>query len=318
MRYGVPYKGSKNAIVKWVIDNLPKADTFVDLFAGGCAVTHGAMLSGKYRNFIVNDINDVPQLFLDAVGGKFKDERRWIDRETFNRLKDTDEYVATCWSFGNNRRDYLYGRHIEPWKKALHYARVLGDRSLLRDMGIESDGSRLDVKAHHQEYAHKYRTWLLKARHIATPKTLQRLDSLGRLESCELLQSLNNLERLQSLQSLQRLQSLKNLESLQRLQKDYREVDLPKGSIIYCDIPYRSSKESYTKDKEVNNFDYEAFYRWASHQTERLVVSEYDMPSDRFVKIAEKTKTSLLASNGTNGYVKEGLWIPIHQQELWR
>ena len=303
MRYGVPYKGSKNAIAKWIIDILPEADTFVDLFAGGCAVTHGAMLSGKYKNFMVNDINDLPQLFLDAVNGKFKDERRWIDRETFNRLKDTNEYVATCWSFGNNRRSYLYGRHIEPWKKALHYARVLGDRSLLRDMGIESDGSRLDVKAHHQEYAHKYRTWLLKARHIATPKTLQRLDSLGRLESCESLQSLQNLERLQRLQSLQ---------------KDYREVDLPKGSIVYCDIPYMSSKEGYSKDKEVNNFDYESFYRWASHQTERLVVSEYDMPSNRFVKIAEKTKTSLSASNGTNGYVKEGLWIPIHQQELWR
>lgn len=30
MRYGLPYKGSKNAIAKWIIGNLPKADTFVD------------------------------------------------------------------------------------------------------------------------------------------------------------------------------------------------------------------------------------------------------------------------------------------------
>ena len=35
MRYGLPYKGSKNQIAEWIIQNLPKADTFVDLFAGG-------------------------------------------------------------------------------------------------------------------------------------------------------------------------------------------------------------------------------------------------------------------------------------------
>lgn len=57
MRYGLPYKGSKNAIAEWIIDNLPSADTFVDLFCGGGAVTHRAMLSGKYRKFIMNDID---------------------------------------------------------------------------------------------------------------------------------------------------------------------------------------------------------------------------------------------------------------------
>ena len=47
MRYGVPYQGSKNQIARWVIDNLPEDKILVDLFAGGCAVTHAAMLSGK-------------------------------------------------------------------------------------------------------------------------------------------------------------------------------------------------------------------------------------------------------------------------------
>lgn len=35
MRYGLPYKGSKNQIAKWLIDQLPPAETFVDLFFGG-------------------------------------------------------------------------------------------------------------------------------------------------------------------------------------------------------------------------------------------------------------------------------------------
>ena len=48
MNYGLPYQGSKNAIAEWVIGQLPEAETFVDLFCGGCAITHAAMLSGKY------------------------------------------------------------------------------------------------------------------------------------------------------------------------------------------------------------------------------------------------------------------------------
>lgn len=34
-KYGTPYKGSKSAIADWIVDNLPEADTLVDLFAGG-------------------------------------------------------------------------------------------------------------------------------------------------------------------------------------------------------------------------------------------------------------------------------------------
>lgn len=32
MRYGLPYKGSKNSIAEWIVRQLPYADTFVDLF----------------------------------------------------------------------------------------------------------------------------------------------------------------------------------------------------------------------------------------------------------------------------------------------
>ena len=49
MRYGLPYKGSKNSIAEWIVDSLPRADIFVDLFFGGGAITHRAMLTGKYK-----------------------------------------------------------------------------------------------------------------------------------------------------------------------------------------------------------------------------------------------------------------------------
>ena len=132
IHYGLPYKGSKNLIAKWVCDNLPAADNFYDLFCGGCAITHYAMLSGKYKTYTINDIDWKPvELFVNAIHGKYADETRWISREDFYRLKDTDPYVALCWSFGNNGRNYLYGKDIEPYKKAMHYAIVLRDYSLI-------------------------------------------------------------------------------------------------------------------------------------------------------------------------------------------
>ena len=66
MRYGVPYQGSKNKICKWVIDNLPSGNVLVDLFAGGCSVTHAGLLSGKWDYFIAFDYDQFER-WLDAV-----------------------------------------------------------------------------------------------------------------------------------------------------------------------------------------------------------------------------------------------------------
>ena len=52
MRYGLPYIGSKNAIAEWVVDLLPEADVLCDLFCGGCAITHCALLKNKYKKTI--------------------------------------------------------------------------------------------------------------------------------------------------------------------------------------------------------------------------------------------------------------------------
>lgn len=136
MRYGLPYKGSKNKLAERIVRLLPSKAHLVDLFCGGCAVSHAALLMGKYGHIHINDINWMcPTLFLDALSGKYEDDTRWISREDFFRLKDTDPYVAVVWSFGNNMRDYLYSREIEPLKKAIHYAIFFGDYSLGKELG---------------------------------------------------------------------------------------------------------------------------------------------------------------------------------------
>ena len=210
MRYGLPYQGSKSKLAERIVALLPEAEHLYDLFAGGCAVTHCAMTVsngpfGKWRHIHANDIADMPQLFRAAISGKYRDERRWISREDFHRLKASDPYVRSVWSFGNKGMDYLYSRELEPYKKALHemlFAETVQQRRVL------------------------YR------------KVVQLLhDQLGKASPAS-LQSLQSLQRLQRLQSLERLQSLQSLETTQL---DYREVEIKPDSVIYADPPYRGT-----------------------------------------------------------------------------
>lgn len=146
MTYGIPYMGSKNKIAKDIIELLPRGERLVDLFAGGCAITNCALLSGKWKSVHANDINaKIIQLFKDALEGKFEDEKRWISREDFLELRDKDELVKVCWSFGNNRTTYLYSKKIEQYKKACHYAVVFDDWSLLEQLCPETVGAAREV-----------------------------------------------------------------------------------------------------------------------------------------------------------------------------
>ncbi len=85
---------------------------------------------------------------------------------------------------------------------------------------------------------------------------------------------------------------------------------IPKGSVVYCDIPYRDTNV-YDKD---NAFEYERFYDWCAHQTEPVFISSYEMPRDRFTCIDEITHRSTLSAT-TNIQVTERIFIPNHQEQ---
>ena len=162
--YGFPYMGSKNRLAEKIVKLFPDAENFYDLFCGGCAITHRALIENRWKNYVINDIDSrCPTLFLDAINGKFKNETRWISREDFYNLKDDDGYVAFCWSFGNNEKGYLYSKEIEPWKKALHYARVFDDFSLFEEMEIKlKSASRIGIEKNKKELKEKYIIWYVK------------------------------------------------------------------------------------------------------------------------------------------------------------
>ena len=164
MKYGLPYKGSKNRLAEHIVRLMPKADHLIDLFCGGCAVSHAAMLAGKYKHIHINDCDWRPvTLFMDVLAGRYQDDTRWISREQFIQLKDTDPYVAIIWSFGNNMRDYLYSREIEPLKRAIHYAIFYDDYKPAAELGHDltfidqlTDTRRkyIAVKRYFEQYGH--------------------------------------------------------------------------------------------------------------------------------------------------------------------
>lgn len=131
----MPMQGSKSKIAERIIDLLPPATHFYDLFGGGCSLTHAALLSGKYEHVHANDITDSVVLFKDAIEGnldKYEPER-FRTREDFEAEKDSDPFTRIVYSFGNDQKSYLYSRQIEDYKRAVHemiYAPTPNERRL--------------------------------------------------------------------------------------------------------------------------------------------------------------------------------------------
>lgn len=197
--YGVPYQGNKSRIADIIINILPSGKRLVDLFGGGGAITHCALLTNKWEEQVYNDINPlITTLFMDAVNGKYHDEDRVITREDFENLKDTDPYVKYIWSFGNNGTGYLWGKDIEK------------EKCLACEMILEKDI---------QERRLKYSRLIKMVRESNDPTP-------GRLASIERLQAITQLE------SLQRLE----VTNISYQEYQYQEGDIVYCDVPYEDI----------------------------------------------------------------------------------
>ena len=249
--WGMPWMGSKSDIAWQVVNAIPKGETFVDLFFGGGAITHAAMVSKRWKRFIANDILGTPDIFLKAVRGELKGYDRFVSRADFKASDDI--VVKMLWSFGNDLRSYLWSPENERLK------------------GIATQMLTAKTLESRRMYFKNFIGALKK-------EDIQNIDRLQRIERLERLQSLQGLERLERLQSLQ---GLERLERLQGLKCDYRAVTIPRWGVVYCDIPYKGTK-GY-----IGGFDHEAFYEWFSSLKVPAFCSEYDAP---FTMVAEWDK----------------------------
>ena len=263
MSYGLGYRGSKNKIATKILDELPSAKNFVDLFAGGCAITHCAILSNKYKQFYINDLESITDLFLDGLKGKYANENRWISRLDFFALKDTDPYVKYCWSFGNNGKSYLYSEEIEPFKKTYW------------ELCFSND-------------PHEKR--LLIKELIKQASQQNRMDT-----------NLECLERLERLQSLERLKTL--TDNIVSTHDDYTQVLIQPHSVVYCDPPYLNTSQPYQGKKKFDSEKFYNWVFTQQHlrvgDDVKFYISEYAMPEDKFRCVAEFAHTCCSAANTT-------------------
>lgn len=248
-------------------------------------MTHAALESGKWPKVIANDINPMPVTFFwDAIHGKFCNETRWISREDFKTLRDSDPYVKYCWSFGNNGKDYLYGADIEELKKAVHemlFAETVGER---------------------------YALWRTLWRRIKANTAPNRDRQLGELQNLEGLRRLESVERLQNLERLDGVQHCDGVfgggqQSLKISSLDYADVVIPQDAVVYADIPYEN-----TNCGSYQGFDSKRFYEWAYSRSFPVYFSSYDISDERFPVVWSKTKSVLSANNGNSGKALERIY----------
>ena len=148
--------------------------------------------------------------------------------------------VLTVWSFGNNLRDYLWGKKTEKEKLLVTRALFSGNT------GTQLDGL----------YSYVKNETTISGKYTAYHKWRR-----------------NRFERLEQLERLQQLEHLQQLEKLQQLKYsvlDYRSLDIKPSDVVYCDPPYIGTNQNY------GEFDDDDFKNWlAKCPAKQIYISEY-------------------------------------------
>ena len=185
--YGLPYMGSKNKLAEEIVNFLPQKKVLVDLFGGGGAISVCASQSGKYEKIIYNELNSlISETFQKAINGDYENERRWVSREEFEKLKKTDGYVAICFSFSNNCNTYMYGPKIEPYKRAYHYAIIFDDFGPFNELFDDETTEKIkksvegitDLKDRRIKFSHALGDYILSLEKCEPLENKEKLDTV--------------------------------------------------------------------------------------------------------------------------------------------
>lgn len=274
--YGIPYMGSKTKMARTIHRILPSGERFVDLFGGGFAMSHSALLlPKKYKSVLYNDYNTLlVNLINDALHGKYSYKNfkpEFITRQDFDRLKDSDGYVKYIWSFGNSGKNYLFAEDVEPLKHMAHDLIVFGKKSNELEKicpGINEAVKSRDIHSRRMDFC----AFVRRRKNRCDQEQLQQLERLQRLQQ---LEQLNRLERLE-------------LSNMSYLDYEYRE-----GDIVYCDPPYEGTADYGS------SFDFQEFYNWAISRPYQIWFSSYKISDTRFKLVyAKRIRGTLAGSDG--------------------
>ena len=355
--YRIPYQGSKQQIVKKIYDIInndlqnhnclfthnDKITKIYDLFCGGGAVGYYFYQQGF--DVVMNDIQrpliDLHKKLQEGIDGDLL--YKWISREEFLELiKRQDWYGALiryCWSFGNNGKDYMFGKDIEEYKKQGHLIAANkcqeAGKKWLEMIGKQDDWlnfSKIYDIASQKERCLFLRKHILentRNKHFGkhnniylycTQEEYEIIKDKSIVERCKYLnenqlknskneecQKLNCIEQLQQLQSLECLEKLESLESLKHnitlVCKNYWEFEFEANSIIYCDPPYIG-----TRGYNGVLFDFDCFDLWIEEMKNKgikVYISEYTNHNNSWREVGSIDKMSLMSNTSAEKTVKK-------------
>lgn len=319
--YGVPYRGSKNTICTRLLEHIPSAPHLFDVFAGGCAMTHAALLCRRFPHVHANDIPGRSlRLFQMAKDGElYGVGQRWVSREEYNKLCGVDPFVTHAWSFSSKPSSYLYGADTVEFEEAKWRAVVKGDFTPLKRLLPEMCADVIPAMANAgEELLPRYRTWNKAVCAWLHGMGRNPKDKRGGLPLRErvwygasAITTISNALRVLSIG-----ESLKGVQSeLTTSTVDYREVDIPPDAVIYADPPYAGTSFCTPQTK---NFDSEAFYDWAESRQQLTLISEYAMPEERFVSVYGVNKANFGNGGRNVKAATEKLFVPRGQLDMYR
>lgn len=268
MKYGLPYKGSKNSIAQKIVDALPNGKSFCDACCGGGAILMASALSGKYERVTGYDINEaiiglIRATMIDFGTIDYEHDLPSVDRKSFFESRDCNTGIGNwlvryCYSFGNDGQTFL-------WSDKTHEGFRLLEEALR--------GETLDNRVH-------------AIQELSKRNDVQEL--MSRVEPFVRLRRIKKVE--------QTMMSRKTTTCIDVGMKSMFNVDYEPFDVIYFDPPYKNTK-GYFKIK----FDYSAFEKLITrlrNEGKRVFVSEYSQPADGFTSVAEFSKQVLIDKTG--------------------
>ena len=183
--------GSKRRLSCEIADHIlmahPNTKYVWDLFGGGGAISFEFLQRRQIERVVYNELNTGVVALLKKIrdDGVTPEFYKWVDRDTFNKHKNDDDWFGglckVVWSFGNNQRGYLFGKHIEDLKRQAHECVINGAPFELDGISFNNlQGNTIN------ERRLRFRSILAANKKRFDFERLQRLEQLERLERLDI------------------------------------------------------------------------------------------------------------------------------------
>ncbi len=257
--YGLPYCGSKQRFAKRIADAMPApTKRFVELFAGGAALSD--LIGERHRcSILLNDVLPIPRNFVALKAmNRFCVAPAFCSREKFYAMRDQND--ASSWltrvlfSFATFGTTYFAGEQIDEGaaRDAYNFATT----------GYSGSRFGLDDDPEGGSCARACRRRLAALKTIATISSFQA--PITRWIRCADLAE-------------------RECGPVEVSAKDFEDVSLEDGDLVYADPPYQSSdRRSYAG----HVFDIDRLWSFCRRATVPIFVSSRTAPKD-FVNLIE-------------------------------